>query len=229
MNVTADGQVVLHHDSKVNGAICQAPPASGIKPGPISLLKLAEIRQFDCGSFARPNSPHFEPSRGEKMPTLDEFLTAMKSSGALLLGETKFPAPGASYAVSADRFIDLVYPILKRHKVEDRFILQSGEYGSLDAMTKKDPKIKICVLGARRFKPDYLGIAGKYKASYLMLRTEDISSAAEVQQLHSASVQVLSGTANSEGEWQKYVELGVAGILTDDPQAVIAYLRKTAR
>ena len=180
MNVTADGQVVLHHDSRVNGAICQAPPASGIKPGPISLLKLAEIRQFDCGSFARPNSPHFASVTGQKMPTLDEFLSTVKSSGALLLGETKFPAPGASDSVAPDRFIDLVYPILKRHKVEDRFILQSGDYGSLEAMTKKDPRIKICVLGARRFKPDYLGVARRYKASYLMLRAENISSAADV-------------------------------------------------
>jgi glycerophosphoryl diester phosphodiesterase len=225
MNITADDQVVIHHDSTVNAAVCRPPAGSSLKPGPIRLLTLKQIRQFDCGSFARPNSPNFQAVPGQPMPTLDEFLSAVKDSRALLLGETKMPPAGSTYAVPPDRFVDLIYAVLKKHKVEDRFILQSTDYRTIDAMAKKNSKIGLCLLNARQFKPDYLNVARQHKATHLMLRADDVT-AQQVQQLQSAGIgiRVFSGTANSVAEWKKYVDLGMDGILTDDPKGLMEFL-----
>jgi glycerophosphoryl diester phosphodiesterase len=223
MNVTADGHVVLHHDSTVNPEICRPSPGSKVQPSPIGTLTLADIRQFDCGSFQRPDSPHHQSVPGQPLPTLDEFLVSVKGSRLLLLGETKMPPAGSAYAVSPDRFADLIHTALKRHKVEDRFILQSSDYRTLDAMRKKNPNIRICLLNARQFKPAYLDVARRHRATHLMLRAEDVDSE-QVRQLQSAGLQVFSGTANSVAEWKKYVELGVDAILTDDPRGLIDFL-----
>ena len=222
MNVSKDGVVVIHHDSTVNPAICNAPVTSGIKPGPIALLTVTEIRQFDCGSFARPNSPRYQPVPGQQMPTLDEFLASVKESGAVLLGETKF-APGSAPSVAPERFVDLIYAALKKHGVQDRFILQSGDYRTIDAMAKKDPKVRTCLLNARRFKPDYLKLARNHKATHLMLRAED-TSASQVRDLQAAGLHIYSSTANTPSDWQKYVDLGMDGILTDDPAGLMEFL-----
>ena len=227
MNVTADGRIVIHHDSSVNPALCRLQAGSPTQPGPIGLLTIAKIRQFDCGSFERPNSPHYQAVPGERIPTLDQFLTAVKASPALLLGETKMPPLGSAHAVSPDRFVDLIYATLKRHHVEDRFILQSSDYRTVDAMAKKYPEIRICLLNARQFKPAYSALARRHRATYLMLRAEDVD-ADQVRKLQSAGIQVFSGTANTAAEWKKYVDLRMDGILTDDPRGLIKFLGQTA-
>jgi glycerophosphoryl diester phosphodiesterase len=181
---------------------------------------LAQLRQFDCGSFELPNSPHYRPVPGQRLPTLEEFLATAKGSRVLLLGETKTQPAGT---VSPEQFVDLIYAALKQHGVEDRFILQSSDYRTLDAMTRKDPKIRICLLNARQFKPAYLDIARRHRATHLMLRAEDVD-AGQIRQLQAAGVQVFSGTANTAAEWKKYVEMGMDGILSDDPRGLIEFL-----
>jgi glycerophosphoryl diester phosphodiesterase len=223
MNVTMDGVIVIHHDSTVSPAICKAPAMSGTKPGPIALLSLKEIRQFDCGSFARPNSPRYQPVPGQQMPTLDEFLASVKESRAVLLGETKFAPSGSAPSVDPDQFVDLIYVALKKHGVQDRFILQSGDYRTIDAMAKKDPKVRTCLLNARRFKPGYLELARSHKATHLMLRADD-TSASQVRDLQTAGLLIYSSTANTPSDWQKYVDLGMDGILTDDPAGLMEFL-----
>jgi glycerophosphoryl diester phosphodiesterase len=121
--------------------------------------------------------------------------------------------------------VDLIYSALNKHGVQDRFILQSGDYRTLDAMEKKDPKVRRCLLNARRFKPAYLDMARRHKATHLMLRTDDVS-ASQVQELHAAGLQVYSSTANTPAEWRKYVDLGMDGILTDDPAGLTEFLSK---
>lgn len=217
MNLTADGNIVIHHDHTVNPKICQALQ---VAPAPLATLRLADIRQFDCGSFQRPNSPQFQPAPGERMPTLDEFLAAVKSSRAMLLGETKM-----TEATPPDRFADLIHAALRRHNLTGRFILQSSDYRTIDAMSKKDAQVQLCLLGARRSQPKYLDLARRHRATHLMLRWDEIA-AGQIAPLRSAGIKLFSGTSNSREEWKKYLDLGFDGILTDNPQALIEFIKK---
>jgi glycerophosphoryl diester phosphodiesterase len=225
MNLTADGNIMIHHDSVVNAEVCRPDPGSQVKAGPIPLMTVAELRQFDCGSFQRRNSPYYQPAPGQRMLTLDEFLSAVKASRAVLLGETKMPRPDAAYAVSPERFVDLIHAAIKKHQVQDRFILQTGDYRTVDAMTKKDPGISICLLNSRRFKPAYLDIARRHHATHLMLSGND-ATAEQIQELKAAGLKIFSGTANTEADWKKYLDLGMDAILTDDPRGLMEFLSK---
>jgi glycerophosphoryl diester phosphodiesterase len=222
MNVTADDQIIIHHDSVVNSGICSD---ANVKAGPIRLLKLQALRRFDCGSAPPAAQPRQVRVPGARMPTLDEFLTAVQSGSVLLLGETKMPPDGAASA-TPQRFIELVHAVVKKHGVENRFILQSADYRTIDEMHKLDGRIATCLLGARRFKPDYLAIARQHRATHLMLRTDDVDNQV-VKQLQAAGYRVFSSTANKPEEWRRYVEMGVDGILTDDPRALMDFLKSS--
>lgn len=156
------------------------------------------------------------------MPTLDEFLEVVKSSGALLLGETKMPSDDS---VPVEPFVRLIDAAIRKHGVADRFILQSGDYRTTDAMRKLNPKVRICLLNSRRYKPAYLALAQKHGATHLILRFDD-ATPEQVQALKTAGLILYSGTSNRPEEWPRYVELGFDGILTDDPVALQEFLRK---
>lgn len=226
MNVTADDQIVIHHDSTVNPGICSPVAGSQVRPGPIRLLSLRDILQFDCGSTRPPAHPHQTPAPGARMPTLDEFLRTVSGSKTLLLGETKMPPAQATYSVDPSRFIELVDAMIRKHNLADRFVLQSGDYRTIDAMHRKNPRVQRCLLNARRFKPDYLTVARRHHATHLMLRNDDVD-AASVQRLQAAGLKIYSGTANREAEWRDYLRMGMDGILTDDPQALIDFLKSS--
>lgn len=215
MNLTADDAIAIHHDSALNTSICK-PGASG----PIRGLKLAQLRQLDCGSFTRNDSPHFQSAPGERMPTLDEFFTLVKDSGALLLGETKMPA---DHTVPPERFVQLIDAVIRRHGLGKRFVLQSSDYRTTDAMRKINPEIRICLLNSRRYKPNYLEIVRRHGATHLMLRHDDVTPG-QVRELKAAGVILYSGTANRPEDWAQYVSLGFDGILTDDPLRLLDFL-----
>lgn len=223
MNLTSDGRIVIHHDSTVNAKICKAPEGSGVTARPIGLMTLLQLEQFDCGSFDRPNSPRYKAVPEAKMPTLDEFLSAVVDSKVPLLGETKMPPEGAEYAPDPVSFVDLVIASLKKFGVEDRFILQSADYRTLDAMRQKNPKVGICLLNARRFKPRYLELVKKHHATHIMLRTDD-ATPEQLQALRAAGVKILSSTANTREDWKAYVDMKMDGILTDDPEGLMEFL-----
>jgi glycerophosphoryl diester phosphodiesterase len=225
MNLTSDDRIVIHHDTTVNGDICKPDAGSGVIPGPIRGLTLAEIRRFECGSFARASSPRFRPAPGARIPALDDLLATVKNSTVLLLGETKMPADGG---VPPERFVQLIDAAIRRHGVASRFILQSSDYRTAGAMRKRNASVRICLLNSRRHKPKYLEIARQHGATHLMLRAGD-ATPGQIRALKAAGLTLYSGTANSTAEWEKYVAAGFDGILTDDPAGLQEFLNSRRR
>lgn len=226
LNLTADGELVLHHDVNVNAEICRPAPGSSVKAGPIRNLTLAQLRQFDCGSTRPPNRPHQKLVTGAQMPHFEEFLRAVQGSKALLLGETKMPPPGQTNPIDPVKFVETIDRLVRKYALEDRFILQSADYRTIDAMRKRNPRVALCLLSARRFKPDYLPLARKHGATHLMLTLGDADEAG-FRQLKQAGLKLFTGTANREADWGDYVRLGFDAILTDDPQALLAFLTRS--
>jgi glycerophosphoryl diester phosphodiesterase len=228
MNLTADDQLILHHDSTVSPAVCTPLAGSTVQPGPIRRLTLAQLKQFDCGSKRTAARPHQALSPGARMPTLEEFFQAVSRSKVKLLGETKMPPPGAPDTVDPVRFVERIDALIRKYKLEDRFILQSFDYRTIDEMRRRNPRVALCLLGARRFKPDYLALARKHGATHLMLTLGD-ADAAGFQRLQQAGLKLFSGTSNRDSEWPEYLRLGFDAILTDDPQAALAFLKRNTK
>jgi outer membrane protein assembly factor BamB len=191
--LTADNKIVLHHDTKINPAICRDAP-----PDAIRNLTLQQIRKLHCRA---------------PIPTFDEVLQAFKSGPTILLGEAKTP-----------EVAPFIYEAVKRHQFGNRFILQVTDYAASEAILAKDPAVQVCLVNARRFKPDYLGLAKRHKATHIMLRHDD-ATARQIRELQAAGLKVFSATANHPADWRRYLELGFDAILTDNPRDLQEFLK----
>jgi len=54
----------------------------------------------------------------------------------------------------------------------------------------------------------------------------DFVTAEKVRAAHAAGLEVVAWTANRAEDWRRLIEAGVDAIISDDPEALIAYLRQ---
>jgi len=121
-------------------------------------------------------------------------------------------------------FAEMVLAVIREHGVAARVIFQSFDFAILGRMKRLAPEITLAALweGAAR---SFVGIAREAGTSIVapeyVLVTEE-----EVREAHRAGLRVIPWTANTVEDWKRLIAAGVDGIITDDPAALIAYLRR---
>ena len=146
---------------------------------------------------------------------------ARKPESALIPSEK--PAEGQVDPVA---FARLVEAAVRKHGLEDRFILQSFDWRTLEAMHDINPRIRTCLLGAKAEKGAYLPLLRQHHASCLTLSSR-VTDADEVKQLRDAGVMVISDVVDDEAGWRINRELGMSAIFTNDPAGLIAFLKRS--
>ena len=218
--VTKDNIVVVSHDQHVNPVICKdAPPQLAIRE-----LTLEQLKRFDCGSLKNPAQPKQKPVPGTKIPTLDEVLELATRGKFEFNIETKISAKHPQLAPSPEEFAKLVLDAVRRHKIEDRIILQSFDFRTLHAMKKLAPKMRLSALYEGSPK-SFVTIAkeagaGIISPQYRLVTKEQVDAA------HQAGFQVIPWTANTPADWRRLIDCGVDAIITDDPSELVAYRAK---
>ena len=200
--VTQDNQLVVHHDLDLNGR-------------PVHTLTLAEVRAFDRGATPSPNFPRQKLIPGERIPTLAEVLTFAKQRQARLMIETKVDP-----AIDPQWFAAALHHHLTQHGVTNQVIVQSFDHRTLHALHKLAPKMPLVLLNPRQKLPDYITPARALGPKAIQMVNVTIIDAAIVKTLKNAGIPVYSGTTDDPAQWQRLIELGVDGILTDDPAAL---------
>lgn len=224
MAMTADDQLIIQHDATVDATICSADPASGLTPGPIRKLTLAQVLKFDCGSRIRDIYSYARAVPGTPMPTPDAFFARYKGADALFFGEIKMPKPKEG-DVDPVAFAKLVDAAVRNHGLENRFILQSSDYRTIDAMHAINPRIRTCLLRPWLAKADNMELARRHHATCMLLRLQD-ADAAEVRRLQGAGIMVVSEVIDDEASWRAYLARGDDAIFTNDPAALITFLKR---
>lgn len=225
MNLTLDDQVVVHHDTAVNSVICLADAKAGVTHAPLRAMTLRDAQTFDCGSRHPPKFPAQKAVPGTRMPSLEQVLAAMRNSKVTFFGETKMPKENAGPAVDPEIFATKIAAAVAKYGVEDRFILQSFDYRTIDAMHRINPRIRTCLLGMQNHKPDYLAVVRRHHASCVVLG-RSYAVAADFRKLKEAGVTVFSDVVDSADEWQAYLDIGVDAIFTNDPVGLVEFLKK---
>ncbi|MBM3763201.1 MAG: glycerophosphodiester phosphodiesterase [Acidobacteria bacterium] len=225
--VTKDNVLVVSHDPEMNSKICKGP--EGL-PRTIRQLTLAQVKQFDCGSLQNPEFPKQKTVPGTRIPTFAEVLKLAKKHKVDLNVETKiFPAK-PELTPSPEEFAKLVLDEVRKHKLTSRLILQSFDWRTLNAAKKLDPKVRLSALhptdmsDAAR-KRDYVSEAKA--AGYGIVSPHfRLTTKADVARAHSLGLQVVPWTANEPKIWDALIEAEVDAIISDDPAALIAYLKQ---
>lgn len=220
MAVTKDNVVVISHDSSMSPAICKGPR----EHVPIRELTLAEVRLYDCGATANPLFPKQRSVPGTKMPTLDEVFGLASRGDFEFNIETKILPSHPALTPSPEEFARLVLAVIRKHKLEKRVILQSFDFRTLHAMKSLAPEIRLSALYAGEPK-SFTAIAKEAGAS-IVSPIYQLATKEQVDTAHRAGLQVVPWTANTSADWEKLIQAKVDAIITDDPAALISYLKR---
>lgn len=220
VSVTRDDIVIVHHDLTLNRSICQGPEGETA----IRKLTLAQIRQWDCGTLKNKDFPRQQPVPGARVPTLDEVLALARKSKILFNIELKMDAKRPELTPERSVFARMVVDIIKKRKLENRVLLQSFDLPLMAELKKIVPSWNLAALWGS-LPRDYAEISAEaggmnmVNPHYMLVNKDHVAKA------HAAGLKVAAWTANSPDIWDKLIEAGVDGIITDDPAALIEHLK----
>lgn len=224
--VTKDDVLAVSHDARMNPAFCQGPAGAETL---IRKMTLAELRQWDCGSKVNPEFPRQQAAPGARVPTLREVfeLVQRKRARVEFNIETKIAPDRPEQTPPPERFAQLVLDEVRRSGLTSRVILQSFDFRTLHAMKKLEPKMRLSALypaSGQRPARTLAEVAreagaGIVSPQYRTVKAEEVAAA------HKAGLQVVPWTANEPADWDKLIAAQADAIITDDPAALIAYLK----
>ncbi|HSX04607.1 MAG TPA: glycerophosphodiester phosphodiesterase family protein [Rhabdochlamydiaceae bacterium] len=245
LQVTLDGEVVIHHDYFVDDAAwISSGPSSGSL---IRFLKLSEIKKIDCGSKIDPDFPRQKRIPGIQIPTLDELFALIDDSthpnakSVRLNLEIKRDARHPEFFLSAE---ELAIKVVS--KVGEKGFSQRVYYSSFDPevlmkIYQLEPTAELGFIfdtesleTAQILLPDNLmglvvKLAKSFNAKVLSPDMDLLTDAGLVHFLHQSGFQVIPWTVNSPEQWAKFIEMGVDGIITDYPQDLLLFLKEKGR
>src|ERR1039457_5632840 len=205
MAVTRDNVIVVSHDPVLEAPVCTGPRQKAV----IHELTLAQVREWDCGAKQNPAFPKQQVVPGTKMPTLEEVFALAPKGKFLFNNETKSFVDKPELTPPPEEFA--------------RMVLQSFDFRTLIAMKKLAPEIKLSALYTGAPK-DFVAI-GKEAGAGIVSPLAALVTPEQVKAAHAAGMEVLPWTVNTPQEWERLANAGVDGIISDDPAALIAWLK----
>jgi glycerophosphoryl diester phosphodiesterase len=218
--VTKDNVLVVSHDPALEPPVCTGPRPKAV----IRELTLEQVRQWDCGAQQNPNFRNQRPVPGTRIPTLDEVFSLAGQGTFEFNVEMKSFPDKPEYTPSPEIFAEMVLRQIRKHHLEKRVVVQSFDFRTLRAMRAQAPEIRLAAL-TENDPRDFATIAKEAEANIISphyrLVTPEKTAAA-----HKAGLQVVPWTANTPQEWERLARAGVDAIITDDPEALIGWLKQ---
>jgi glycerophosphoryl diester phosphodiesterase len=218
--ITRDDVPVVCHDPFLRRAVCRGPR----RLRAVRALTLAELRRWDCGARPNPRFPRQQPVPGTPVPTLDEVLALAPLGRFDFNIEAKLFPYRPSWTPPPERFAELVLEAIRRRGLEPRVIFQSFDYRVLRAMRQLSGVVRIAALGGVGLR-GFVWLARRAGAT-IVAPAKRLVTPRRVGRAHAAGLQVIAWTANTSRDWNRLIRAGVDGIITDDPEGLIAHLKR---
>lgn len=229
LGVTADEVVVVSHDQKINQTICQYLDGSQIEHSKwLHEMTLDEVRAIDCGAKPNPRFPAQKLQPQSQIPTLDEVFqlvadSSLENAKNILFNiETKSDPEHPHAQPEPKRFVELILASVDKYNVGDRVTIQSFDHRTLRAAKRLDSTIQLSAL-FESAPNDWVAATKEAKADivspyYKVIDKDSVSI------MQAAGLRVIPWTANTEESWQHLIDIGVDGIISDDPEPLIKFL-----
>lgn len=204
----ADGQVVIIHDQTVNRT-------TGAD-GRVAEMTLAQLQSLDAGS-------HFDAAfHKEIIPTLDQVLDAI---GAQIYINIEL----SNYASKTDDLPEKTAAIVKRHTLSAWVMFSSFNPLALLRVKRVLPDVPVGLLALKgrsgAWARSHLGSLLHYQA--LHPHFTDIDEKL-VERVHQRGVRIHPFTVNHSADLLCMTQLGVDGIITDDPISTRQIIKQKA-
>ena len=212
VTLSKDRKVVVIHDDTLNRT------TSGF--GPVHQATLQDLKRLDAGSW-------FDSRfKGESLPTLEEVL--ILAGGNILINiEIKSSAWESGFSEKAieRQVVDLIIQLDQLNST----LVSSFHTGFLENISKLPVHSEIAFITDRNAPQNFLDVCERlgvfsWHPHYKSLEQRHIEKA------HARGILVFPYTVNSVEDMLKLVNMGVDGLITDDPGAAISCIsasRKT--
>lgn len=247
VGVTADGEVIVSHERRLNPDLTRDAGGAYIAaPGtPFVKLRLDEVGAYDVGQI-RPDSAYarqFPDQRavpGTRIPTLRELFALVRKSGNTRVRfniETKIDPNRPDETLAPRAFVTSLLGVIEAEKFSDRVMIQSFDWRTLQLVQQQAPKMPTAYLTLQRgtstvaldkatawtagFNPaDHGGsLPRTIKAAGGAVWSPYFGdvTAALISEARGLGLRVVVWTVNKPEDMARMIELGVDGIISDRP------------
>ena len=237
--VTKDGVVIVSHDPLLNPDITRDAGGAFITTHGPSFLSLtyAEVQKYDVGRI-KPGTPYAalypdqKGADGVRVPRLADVFDLVKKSGNTKVRfniETKISPDKPDETVGPKAFAEAVVKVIREAKMEKRAAIQSFDWRTLTVVHKIAPEIETVALTPQRPAGGSLPKAVKDAGAKVWSPNYGGVVAAQVEEAHGLGLKVIPWTINEIADMEKFIDMGVDGIITDRPDRLREALKKKGR
>jgi len=156
--ITKDKKVVLSHEPFFNHEITTRPDGSVVtekEERSLNIFKMTyeEVKKFDVGLKPHPRFPQqqkkaaYKPLLSELLDSVRQYMMAAKRPLPFFNIETKsIPATDDVFHPKPAEFVELLIAVIKEKEIEDRVIIQSFDFRTLQYLHQHYPTIKTAML-----------------------------------------------------------------------------------
>lgn len=254
IGLTADGVVVISHDTSLNpdhtrDAQGQWLAAKGPK---LRSLTLEQLQRYDVGRL-RPESDYGKqfaqqkPVDGQRIPTLAALFDQVRAQPGSKIRfniETKVDPTLPDETASPDAMADALLAEIERAGMAKRVTIQSFDWRTLARVAQRAPHIPRAYLSSGRTLADArwtlgLELTSQGSAPQLVKAAAGSSTTpitwspafrdltqAQIQEAKKLGLLVLPWTVNARADMARLIEWGVDGIITDYPDVLRDVMRE---
>jgi glycerophosphoryl diester phosphodiesterase len=199
---TRDGALVLLHDTTLHRTTDARARFPDRSPWRVEQFTLDELRRLDAGGWWSPSHA------GERIPTLDELLDALRGTGVGVQLELKAPAAHPGVVKDLAAFLDDQPP-------GTSVVVQSFDFAAMKELKTRVPAIPVGLLGrpARANLPALATWADQVNPSHRAVDRD------YVRRLHDLGLECRVWTVDRSLAMRRAVRLGVDGVITNRPAA----------
>ncbi|GAA2629156.1 glycerophosphodiester phosphodiesterase [Streptomyces axinellae] len=212
---TKDGELIVMHDTTLSRTTDVEQRFPDRAPWKIADFTAKEIKSLDAGSWF---GKEFE---GERVPTLDEYLSRLNRNRQELLLELKSPDlyPGIERQ-TLDTLSRKGW--LNRHHTKNKLIIQSFDAKAVEKVHQDRPDVKTGFLGTPKVSElkSYAKFADQINPAYGDVSKEYVDAAHDVRGPHHRRLEVFTWTVNDAETAKKVAGAGVDGIISNKPDVV---------
>ena len=228
--ITRDGHVILSHEPFFNHEITTKPDGSFVSEAEEKSLNIYnfsyhEIKRFDVGLKPHPRFTRqqkvsaVKPLLAELIDSVEQYCRLHRRAPVFYNIETKSDSTTDNhFHPEPARFVDLLMQVIKEKKVEDRVIIQSFDFRTLQVMQKKYPGIMTAMLIEDYDKRSLDEQLKALKFTPTIYSPEQSHVTPQlVKDCHKKKMKIIPWTVNDKAGIERLKAMGVDGIISDYP------------
>jgi glycerophosphoryl diester phosphodiesterase len=227
---TKDRQAILSHEPFFNHEITTKADGSYVTEAEeksLNIFKMTyeEVKKYDVGMKPHPRFPKqqkmavYKPLLSDLLDSVQQYMMTSKRPLPFFNIETKAsPSTDNIYHPAPAEFVEELMKVIKARQIEDRAIVQSFDFRTLQYLHRKYPLIKTAMLiedfDERGLKDQLkaLGFSPTIYSPEHKLVTKEL-----VEKCHEQNIKVIPWTVNDKTRIEELKEMGVDGVISDYP------------